>query len=67
MGGSVNLTATAFDSTGNVLGSTELDHNGGKAKHRGDINGLTSIPFRADVTSTGGGSDSVQGSEITID
>ncbi len=30
MGGSVTLTATAFDLTGSVLGGTELAFNAGK-------------------------------------
>ena len=66
LGGSVTLTATAFDSTGNILGSTELEYNAKKGIHKGKINGLNSAPFRVDVTSTAGGSDSVEGSGIKI-
>ena len=65
-GGSVTLTATAYDSSGTVLGSgnTPMDYNAKKDKHKGTITNLTTKPFRVEVTSTGGGSDSVSGSEI---
>jgi len=62
--GSVTLTATAFDSGDTLLGSTVLSYNPGKLKHSGSIEGLSSKPFRVEVTSSGGGSDSVEGAEI---
>ncbi len=63
-GGSVTLTATAFDSNGNVLGSTQMEYNAEKDRYKGKITKFTSEPFRVEVTSTGGGSDIVEGSGI---
>ena len=62
--GAVTLTATAFDLGDNFLGSTVLSYNPGKKKHSGSIDGLSSKPYRVEVTSSGGGSDSVEGAEI---
>jgi hypothetical protein len=59
--GAVTLTATAFDANGNPLGSAVLSYNRGKKKHSGSIDGLSSKPYRVEVTSSGGGSDSVEG------
>ena len=65
-GGSVTLTAIAYDSSGNVLGSTQLEHDAKKNRHKGRITGLTSKPFRIEVKSTGGGFDFVEGSGIKV-
>ena len=65
-GGSVTLTAIAYDSSGNVLGSNQLEHDAKKNRHKGGIAGLTSEPFRVEVNSTGGGFDFVEGSGIKI-
>jgi adhesin HecA-like repeat protein len=62
--GAVILTATAFDSNGNPLGSKVLSYNTRKHNYTGTITGLSSKPFRVKVTSSGGGSDSVEGAEI---
>ena len=60
-GGSVTLTAIAYDSSGNVLGSTQLGYDAKKDKHMGKITGLTSEPFSVEVTSTGVGFGFVEG------
>jgi phage terminase large subunit-like protein len=62
--GAVTLTAKAFDSGGHEMGSTVLSYNRGKHKHSGSIDGLPSKPFRVEVVSSGGGSDSVEGAAI---
>ena len=41
-GGAVTLTATAFDSNGNILGSVVLSYSARKKKHTGTIGGLSS-------------------------
>lgn len=63
-GGAVTLTATAFDLNGNALGSVALSYNARKNKHKGSIGGLTSKPFRVEVTSSGGGVANVEGAAI---
>ena len=63
-GGSVALTARAFDSAGVELGSVTMEYNAKKDKHSGEITSLTSKPFKVEVTSSGGGSASVEGTEI---
>ena len=65
-GGSVTLTAIAYDSSGNVLSSSKLEYDAEKDRHKGKITGLTSEPFRVEVTSTGGGFDFIEGSGIKI-
>ena len=65
-GGAEILTATAYDDDddGVVLGTVVLKYDAKKAKHKGKITGLDTKPFRIEVASTGGGSDSLEGSEI---
>ena len=60
LGGSMTLTATAFDSAGSVMGSVTLQYKAKKDRHKGKITGLAFRSFRVDVVSTGGGSDSVE-------
>ncbi len=62
--GSVTLTATAFDSNGNPLGSKVLSYSTRTRKHTGTITGLSSKPFRVKVTSSGGGSAIGEGAAI---
>lgn len=62
--GAVTLTATVFDSNGNPLGSKVLSYSARTRRHTGTITGLSSKPFRVKVTSSGGGSASVEGAEI---
>ncbi|MCI5168450.1 MAG: hypothetical protein D3903_20755, partial [Candidatus Electrothrix sp. GM3_4] len=64
--GAVTLTATAFDSVGNPLGSTVLSYKPQGNKHRGAIDGLPSKPFLLEVISSGSGSDSGEGGEIGV-
>ena len=64
LGSSVTLTATAIDSSGSEMGSVTLDYDAKKDTHKGKITGLAFKPFRVEVVSTGGGSDSVQGEDI---
>jgi len=61
-GSGMTLTATAFDAGGNALGSVVMSYKSGK--YQGTISGLATKPFRVVVTSSGGGSASLQGGAI---
>jgi hypothetical protein len=63
-GGSVTLTATAFESDNVVTGSGVMAYNAELDRHQRVILGLAAKPFRVEVTSTGGGSDRVHRSLI---
>ena len=60
----VTLTATAYDPGGKALGTVAMSYNAKKGTHQGTITGLATRPFRVVVTSSGGGSASVQGAAI---
>ena len=63
-GGSVTLTATAYDSDGSIMGSVTLDYEAKKDRYKDKITGLAFKPFRVNVVSSGGGSASVQDETI---
>ncbi|QXC28458.1 S8 family serine peptidase [Aeromonas sp. FDAARGOS 1409] len=63
-GSSVALTAKAFSSNGIVLGSVSLSYSRIQGKFTGSIAGLSTKPFKIVISSSGGGSDSVEGNEI---
>ncbi|MGR9105875.1 MAG: S8 family serine peptidase [Gammaproteobacteria bacterium] len=63
-GNAVSLTATAFASNGSIVGSVVLSYSARQNTYKGTISGLSSKPFRVEVTSSGGGSASVEGAAI---
>jgi len=63
-GGAVSLTATAFASSGSIVGSVAMTYSARQNTYKGTISDLSSKPFRVEITSSGGGSASVAAAAI---